>query len=189
MARRIMRRFVIKEISMVDRPANEFALAAIIKRRAPTLDPPRSTAPPQSRALDELAARLIAKMDAADARDDQREREQEATTMITDHDVIIAKRIDAQRSLDSAVAKRGPRETRYQAMEAWRRSHPREFQQLQANAPAAPPSVTISKAVEHKSFFDELCRQIVKRDNCTRTEAWERARIENRSAYERMQNA
>lgn len=183
--RRIMREFTIDEISAVDKPAQAAALAAIIK--ADTRPVEKSEYPAVSTA--ERDAALIRFNQAIDRRLDVIEARLEAsmTTDNDDHAAFQKLADDAERHMLDFIAKRDTGTSRYTAMESWRRHNPTLFNDLQAR-----PTVTaapVRKNAEPRRAFEKLASEIAKRDNVGHAVAYERARIENPSAFAKLQSA
>jgi hypothetical protein len=184
--RRIMKEFVLTEISMVDRPAMEGALATLLKRDArpvPEIEHHADT----YHGDDSPALRALAKrLDEAAARREAREQETTMQTATTDATVIRKAADDAMLSMNGFIAKRGRNVSRADAAEQWRKLNPAEFAAMQATPPA--PSPTVIKRTTTVDFM-KLVDQIVDRDHCPRTVAMEIARKVHHDAFVKFQSA
>jgi hypothetical protein len=185
--RNVMREFTIDEISAVDKPAQAAALAAIIKRDTEPVEKieyPAVSMAERDAALTKINQAIDRRLDVVEA------RLKEARTMNTendDHAAFQKLADDAERHMLDFIAKRDVRQTRYQAQEAWRKQNPTLFKQLQASptTTAAP----VRKSAEPRRAFEKLAAEIAKRDNVGHAVAYERARIENPSAFALLQSA
>jgi hypothetical protein len=187
MTKRIMREFRIDEISAVDRPAQEAAKVAIIKRNTGPVEEIEHHVD-ESYFLDETPAlRALAKrLDEAAKRREAREQETTMQTAATDATVIRKAADDAMLSMNGFIAKRGRNVSRADAAEQWRKLNPVEFAAMQAAPPAASPSI-----IKRTTTIDfmKLVDSIVERDHCNRTTAMEIARRVHHAEFVKFQTA
>lgn len=188
--RNIMRRFRIDEISAVDRPAQEAAKVAILKRDGRPVEESEqrtdSTYFVDSPELHALAERLEKAAAQREAREQEIMTMSKATADNDDHVAFRKLADDAERNMRSYIAKRGRNTSRTAAAEQWRRDNPTEFEALNRVAPSAPAPVTKRRG-EATVGFMKLVDQIVERDHCPRHVAMEIARKADPSAFAKLQ--
>jgi hypothetical protein len=179
-----MRHFRIDEISAVDRPAQAAALATIIKRDGRPVAEVEHHADDfhfdDSPALRELGERLA----KAAERREQETRTMKTATENDDHVAFRKLADDAERSMNSYVAKRGRNTSRTEAAEQWRRDNPDQYEALNKVGPR--PSPVVAKRTASVAF-QKLVDQIVDRDHCPRHVAMEVVRKSDPSAFKAYQ--
>ena len=170
-ARRIMRTFKLREISCVDRPAQEGALALLIKREEPA-----SQQENESDLAKVIRSWLAGYEKRSGVRDSNRQEKEEVVMEPASFEAAVAKLRDG--GLNATAA-----------MQKVRTNHPALYQRFQnegveavakANTPKGPPAAVLK--------FRGRCEAIQKDRRCSPNEALRRAREaypEEFAAYQR----